>query len=84
MSVWAELLTALSMTLLKKGFPPQNTQNTRNLQYRFWVLNWCIVLEVPPQKDTGSLQRPASNGEEFTNGCTGLFLLRFLRILREL
>ncbi|PIY48181.1 MAG: hypothetical protein COZ05_03845 [Armatimonadetes bacterium CG_4_10_14_3_um_filter_59_10] len=30
------------LTLLNKGFSPQNARNTRKLQYRFWVLNWFL------------------------------------------
>jgi len=35
--------------------------------------NYCIVLEVPPQKDTGSLQRPVAHTGSYTMEATLLF-----------
>jgi len=32
-----------NMTLLQKGFSPQNTRNTRRLQYKFWVPDWSFL-----------------------------------------
>ena len=35
--------------------------------------DYCIVLEVPPQKDTGSLQRPVAHTGSYTMEATLLF-----------
>ena len=37
--------------------------------------NYCIVLEVSPQKDAGSLQRPVAHTGSYTMEATLLFVL---------